>query len=189
MIWEVDDDCDKGVTWTEFQAMFSRCRNDKTGAPGACAPWRRTRQPCDRACSAGYEPRRLYNVAEFLMNDKDNSGKVSVEEVMQILFLRYGRQLLDSVRACSAVHRPALRRALTQLRARGVAQQLEEIFGTSDTNSGTRDLSLTEFLTSLNMSQAKQLRAKAASTNPRSAGAKPAARPSAPAAAAPTKRK
>ena len=32
MIWEVDDDCDKAVTWTEFQAMFSRCRNDKTGA-------------------------------------------------------------------------------------------------------------------------------------------------------------
>jgi hypothetical protein len=63
------------------------------------------------------------------MNDKDNSGKVSVEEVMQILFLRYGRQLLDS--------------------------QLEEIFGTSDTNSGTRDLSLTEFLTSLNQSQAR----------------------------------
>ena len=31
MIWEVDDDCDKGVTWSEFQAMFSRCRNDKTG--------------------------------------------------------------------------------------------------------------------------------------------------------------
>ena len=83
------------------------------------------------AASAGYEPRRLYNVAEFLMNDKDNSGKVSVEEVMQILFLRYGRQLLDS--------------------------QLEEIFGTSDTNSGTRDLSLTEFLTSLNQSQARLL--------------------------------
>ena len=37
MIWEVDDDCDKGVTWTEFQAMFSRCRNDKTGAPVARA--------------------------------------------------------------------------------------------------------------------------------------------------------
>lgn len=51
------------------------------------------------SAAAGYEPRRLYNVAEFLMNDKDNSGKVSVEEVMQILFLRYGRQLLDSVRA------------------------------------------------------------------------------------------
>ena len=128
MIWEVDDDCDKGVTWSEFQAMFSRCRNDKTGGlqtqlPGVYS-WL-------SAASAGYEPRRLYNVAEFLMNDKDNSGKVSVEEVMQILFLRYGRQLLDS--------------------------QLEEIFGTSDTNSGTRDLSLTEFLTSLNQSQARLL--------------------------------
>ena len=32
MIWEVDDDCDKKVTWQEFQAMFARCRNDKTGA-------------------------------------------------------------------------------------------------------------------------------------------------------------
>ena len=112
MIWEVDDDCDKRVTWPEFQSMFTRCRNDKTG----------------------YEPRRLYNVAEFLMNDKDGNGNVSVEEVMQILFLRYGRQLLDS--------------------------QLEELFGTSDTNSGTRDLSLTAFLASLNASQAKQLRAK-----------------------------
>ena len=39
------------------------------------------------------------------MNDKDNSGKVSVEEVMQILFLRYGRQLLDSVRARRRCHR------------------------------------------------------------------------------------
>ena len=36
------------------------------------------------------------------MNDKDSSGKVSVEEVMQILFLRYGRQLLDSVRRVGA---------------------------------------------------------------------------------------
>ena len=36
MIWEVDDDCDKSVTWTEFQAMFSRCRNDKTGACARC---------------------------------------------------------------------------------------------------------------------------------------------------------
>lgn len=31
MIWEVDDDCDKAVNWPEFQAMYNRCRNDKTG--------------------------------------------------------------------------------------------------------------------------------------------------------------
>ncbi len=45
----------------------------------------------------GYEPRRLFNVVEFLMNDKDANGTVSVEEAMQILFLRSGRGLLDSV--------------------------------------------------------------------------------------------
>lgn len=31
MIWEVDDDYDKCVNWPEFQAMYHRCRNDKTG--------------------------------------------------------------------------------------------------------------------------------------------------------------
>jgi len=113
MIWEVDDDCDKCVNWPEFQAMYHRCRNDKTG----------------------YEPRRLFNVVEFLMNDKDDNGSVSVEEAMQILYLRHGRSLLDT--------------------------QLEEIFGTSDTNS-MKDLSLTEFLESLNSSHVKQLRSKAA---------------------------
>lgn len=111
MIWEVDDDCDKAVSWAEFQSMYQRCRNDKTG----------------------YEPRRLFNVVEFLMNDKDDSGSVSVEEAMQILYLRYGKGMLD--------------------------QQLTEIFGTADTNSG-KDLTLTEFLHSLNMSQIKQLRSK-----------------------------
>jgi calmodulin len=107
IIWEVDDDGDKCINWTEFQAMYRRCRNDRSG----------------------YEPRRLFNVVEFLMNDKDANGTVSVEEAMQILFLRSGRGLLDS--------------------------QLEEIFGTADTNSNS-DLSLTGFLNSLEMSHKKQ---------------------------------
>eukprot|EP00959_Pyramimonas_sp_CCMP1952_P269072 5625551-Pyramimonas_sp.AAC.1 len=111
MIWEVDEDCDQCVSWSEFQSMYHRCRADLTG----------------------YEPRRLFNVVEFIMNDKDDSGTVSVEEAMQILYLRYGKQLLDT--------------------------QLEEIFGTSDTNSG-KDLTLSEFLQSLNMSQVRQLRSK-----------------------------
>ena len=62
------------------------------------------------------------------------------------------------------------------------AQQLEDIFGTSDTNSGTRDLSLSEFLSSLNASQAKQLRMKAAQA------AVGTARPRATGGAAATKR-
>lgn len=111
MIWEVDEDCDEQVSWQEFQAMYQRCRNDKTG----------------------FEPRRLFNVVEFLINDKDSSGTVSLEEAMQILYLRFGREKLDS--------------------------QLQEIFGTSDTNSD-KNLTLTEFLHCLNVSQVKQLRSK-----------------------------
>mmetsp|Transcript_6970 Transcript_6970/g.19018 ORF Transcript_6970/g.19018 Transcript_6970/m.19018 type:complete len:95 (-) Transcript_6970:1963-2247(-) len=94
--------------------MYHRCRVDRTG----------------------YEPRRLFNIVEFMMNDRDGSGSVSVEEAMQILYLRFGKGLLDT--------------------------QLEEIFGTSDTNS-TKDLSLTEFLQSVTTSHVKQLRSKLAS--------------------------
>ena len=32
------------------------------------------------------------------MNDKDDNGSVSVEEAMQIIYLRHGRSLLDTVR-------------------------------------------------------------------------------------------
>ena len=32
MIWEVDEDCDKCVSWDEFKLMFQRCRTDRVGA-------------------------------------------------------------------------------------------------------------------------------------------------------------
>ena len=51
-------------------------------------------------------------MVQFVMNDKDSKGHVSLENAMQIMYLRYGRQALDA--------------------------QLEEIFGTSDLNSGER---------------------------------------------------
>jgi calmodulin len=86
-------------------------------------------------CNAGYEPRRLFNVVQFLMNDRDCKGTVSLEETMQIMYLRYGRQLLDA--------------------------QLEEIFGTSDLNSG-RTLTLSQFLHSLHLSQIRQLNSQRA---------------------------
>ena len=39
------------------------------------------------------------------MNDKDDNGSVSVEEAMQILYLRHGRSLLDTVRDIFAFNR------------------------------------------------------------------------------------
>ena len=32
MIWEVDEDCDKAVSWDEFKLMFQRCRTDRVRA-------------------------------------------------------------------------------------------------------------------------------------------------------------
>jgi Ca2+-binding EF-hand superfamily protein len=72
-IWEVDDDLDGYISKDEFQIMYKRCRYDKSGL----------------------EPRKLYNLTQFLMYDKSNRGRVTVEETLQILFIRHGRDRLD----------------------------------------------------------------------------------------------
>ncbi|WIA20353.1 hypothetical protein OEZ85_006184 [Tetradesmus obliquus] len=108
LIWEVDEDCDGCISWQEFQRLYHRCRQDSTG----------------------YEPRGLFNVVEFVMNDKSGSGCISLEEALQIMYLRHGRAELDA--------------------------KLEEVFGTADLNSG-KTLSLTEFLACLHQNQVKQL--------------------------------
>lgn len=73
MIWEVDEDCDHMVSWEEFKLMFHRCRSDKTGL----------------------EPRKLFNVVEFMMHDKDSSGTIDMDECMEILFRRFGKDQLE----------------------------------------------------------------------------------------------
>ena len=74
MIWEVDEDCDRCVNWDEFKTMFYRVKQDQSG----------------------WEPRMLYNVVEFLMHDKDCSGTIDMDECMEILFRRFGKELLES---------------------------------------------------------------------------------------------
>lgn len=73
IIWEVDDDLDGYVSREEYQTMYKRCISDKTGL----------------------EPRKLYNLVTFLMYDRQFKGSVTVEETLQILFVRYGRDALD----------------------------------------------------------------------------------------------
>ena len=46
--------------------------------------------------TTGLEPRKLYNLVQFLMYDKNFKGKVTVEDTLQILFVRYGRESLDT---------------------------------------------------------------------------------------------
>merc|ERR1712060_539762 len=73
MIWEVDENGDKAIDWPEFLLMFQRCRADQTG----------------------FEPRKLFNVVEFMMHDKDASGKIDMDECMEILFRRFGKDQLE----------------------------------------------------------------------------------------------
>ena len=66
-------DCDRCVSWDEFKTLFYRVRHDKTG----------------------WEPRRLFNVVEFVMHDKDCSGTIDMDECMEILFRRFGKDQLE----------------------------------------------------------------------------------------------
>mmetsp|Transcript_70387 Transcript_70387/g.187577 ORF Transcript_70387/g.187577 Transcript_70387/m.187577 type:complete len:128 (-) Transcript_70387:266-649(-) len=61
MIWEVDDDCDGKIDWDNFVHLYTRCRRDKTGC----------------------EPNRLYNLIEFMINDKDGGGTINEDEMME----------------------------------------------------------------------------------------------------------
>ena len=43
-----------------------------------------------------WQPFQLFNVVQFMMYDKDNSGKVTVDETMHMLYARYGKARLES---------------------------------------------------------------------------------------------
>ena len=72
-IWEVDDDNDGCVDWDEFRTMFYRVRDDQTGC----------------------EPRKLFNVVDFLMLDKNHSGAVDLDECLTLLWSRYGKEVVE----------------------------------------------------------------------------------------------
>lgn len=74
MVWEVDDDADGCINWDEFRTMFYRVRDDQTG----------------------YEPRKLFNVIEFIMHDKNFNGAVDLDEAVTILYNRFGKAHTDT---------------------------------------------------------------------------------------------
>lgn len=87
ILWEVDDDRDGGVNWTEFQALYKRVRDDKDGI----------------------EPRRLYTLVEFCLFDVDNDGLVDLNDVLERFYRRYGRHELfgkATVNGISTTDRP-----------------------------------------------------------------------------------
>ena len=105
IIWEVDDDLDGYVSKEEFQTMYKRCISDDTGL----------------------EPRKMYNLVTFLMYDKTFKGKVTVEETLQILYVRYKRDRLD--------------------------EQITFIFGEDEKNDdgSEKEITYSEYLAKMNM--------------------------------------
>ena len=60
IIWEVDDDLDGYISKEEYQTLYKRCISDDTGL----------------------EPRKMFNLVQFLMYDKTFKGRVTVEETL-----------------------------------------------------------------------------------------------------------
>lgn len=73
MIWEADENLDGMVDWDELRAMFNRNLLDKTEL----------------------EPVNLFNVVQFMTYDKKNSGTITADDTMAILFARYGQSQLE----------------------------------------------------------------------------------------------
>lgn len=67
MIWEVDEDMDRCVNYEELEKMYRRCSRDKEGI----------------------EPRKLFNLIQFLMFLNDFTQKdITAEDTLQLLFIR-----------------------------------------------------------------------------------------------------
>ena len=78
----MDDDLDGYVSYDEFLTMYKRCIVSQKLAR-------------DHGLHPELEPRKLFDLVQFMMYDKTYKGRVTVEETLQILFVRHGREKLD----------------------------------------------------------------------------------------------
>jgi len=91
MIWEVDEDLDSFVNWSEFRLMFNRNVIDQTGLEpnrlvGKSHHFSCT--PCILIYQLSFPFVQQYNLAQFLIYDKNRNGLVSVDETMNLLYAR-----------------------------------------------------------------------------------------------------
>ncbi|KAL4512334.1 hypothetical protein ABPG72_005336 [Tetrahymena utriculariae] len=73
MIWEIDENLDKKIDYREFVNMYKRCIMQ----------------------NSELEPKSLFHMVQFLMYCKPEKYKVTVEDTLELLYVRMGRQDLD----------------------------------------------------------------------------------------------
>ena len=119
IVWMVDENLDGMVDWEEFTLMFERNITDDT-------PQR-------------LEPSGLFNMVQFMMFDEDNSGSVTVDETMTMIYQRYGKDNL--------------------------LKELTKLFGKerlSGKDGSSTDLSFSEYLAAVEKQQREDIQAKMA---------------------------
>lgn len=76
MIWEIDEHLDQKITQKEFVNMYKKCVFD----------------------SSGIEPKKIFHFTQFLMYCKPGKFTITVEDTLELLFVRVKKEAENSLK-------------------------------------------------------------------------------------------
>jgi len=126
MIWEVDENLDQRVDFYEFELMYKRCIYDKSGLGTHLYNLMIISLKFYPILLFNLEPRQLFNLVEFLMYDKTEVQDISVEDTLELLYVKTKNYYVDG----------------------NLDDEIEAIFGNDEQSSDGQEkrISFTEYL-------------------------------------------